>query len=786
MGLLDLGRGVSKADDMALAKKASKPKPKPKQAASTAVDDACRRVREQLGRYASRYLLFLDKDRDAFVRFVDKCVENGIVSIDTETNGKTHFLPTDLMAGFSVTTFRDDDVANTKLSCYVPLNHRSFWTKQRIAGQMDGAFARTQLERLFSLRTVWHNCKFDYEEFALRHGLRPTPYWDTLIAAHMLDENERHGLKYLYAKYVTQDEDDVFSFSSLFDSIKFPDIPVDVATVYAAHDTEMTADLYAYQRERLLDHPEKYDLVGVSNCFLNVEMPIIPCVAEMELVGIPIDLEYAESLTREYESKLGEAKRRYALECSKYREVITAYQKTHPKERLEDIPNYKSPKQVQAFLYDVMGLPPVDKKDPRGTGEDILKKFGEPVCDLILECRGYDKLIGTYTSKLPECVDGDGVIHASFNQIGVSDKDSDGKGVVTGRFSSSDPNLQNIPAKGEDSKIRRMFRARDGYVLVGSDYGQQEPHIMAEVAHDENMKRAYDEGKDLYAEIASLALKRPYRDFLEFQTNEDGSWKLDATGNRIENEEGHKVRSHFKAILLGIMYGKGATNLAEELKIKKEEAQGIIDSFYKAFPNVKSFIEWNMDKARKVGHVDTLWGRRRRLPDMMLPKYSVTVRDGYVKDFNPLAFGTSLKAMSLSKSEVDSWCAKMDKAYGYAKKADVIEQAAEQGITIVDNSMKVADAERQCCNSVIQGSAADMSKVAMGKMFRDKALNDLGFHILLVVHDEIIGECPEQNAKPVSERIAELMVEACHEKVHMRMKTDVEVTRCWKGDPIGI
>lgn len=347
-------------------------------------------------------------------------------------------------------------------------------------------------------------------------------------------------------------------------------------------------------------------------------------------------------------------------------------------------------------------------------------------------------------------------------------------------------NLQNIPSRGEYSEIRRMFKARDGYVLVGSDYSQQEPHIMAEVAHDENLRQAYEDGKDVYAEIASLAMHRPYREFLEFQTNEDGSWKLDSVGHRIENKEGHKVRSHFKAILLGIMYGKGAPAIADELGMSKEEAQGIIDAFYRAFPNVKGFIEWNLDKARKVGHVDTLWGRRRRLPDMMLDRYSVEPIPGFVRDFNPLAFGSASASVTLTRREREAWAKRMDDAYGRAKKAELVEKAREEGISIVDNSMRVADAERQCCNSVIQGSAADMSKVAMRMMYEDESLKGLDFHILLVVHDEIIGECPEANAKEVSSKIAELMVRACHEKVHMKMKTDVEVTRCWTGDPLGL
>ena len=775
MGLLDLGRDVAKSSDLAAAKKAAKPKKATAPTAATAIDDACRRVRAQLGRYANRYLLFMDKDRDAFAAFVDGCLANGIVAIDTETNGLTHFLPTDFMAGFSLTTC---DLANPKatmVSCYVPLNHRSYWTKARMQGQMNPAFVKSQLERLSSIKTVWHNAKFDYMEMALRHGVRFAPFWDTMIAAHLLDENESHRLKYLYAKYITKNEDDVFSFSSLFDTLRFADIPADVGCIYAAHDTEMTMELFLYQKEMLLDNPAKYGLEGVSNCFFEVEMPIIPCVAEMEMRGVLIDSGYAAKLSVEYTDKLRDAERRYALECNKHREAIMAYQKSNPG-KLDDVPNYQSPKQLATFIYDVLKAEPVDRKSPRGTGEEILEKIGLPVCDLILECRGYKKLLGTYIDKVPQCTDANGYIHASFNQCGAEDD-----GVVTGRFSSSDPNLQNIPS--HDDKIRKMFSARDGYVLVGGDYSQQEPHVMAQVAQDANLKRAYDEDRDVYAEMASLATGRAYNDCREFLVNPDGSWVLDSTGNRIENKEGHAIRSQFKAIFLGLLYGKQTPALATDLGVSKQAAQKIIESLYKAFPNIKAYIEWNLGKARRLGHVDSLWGRRRHLPDMQLDKYAITAREGFVNGFNPLDFTAEDKAAALTKADRDYWYARMEKAFG-RQKADVVAEAYEKGVCIVDNSIKVGDAERQCCNSVVQGSAADMTKVAMKLIHFDPELNRLDYHLLIPVHDELIGECPRENAAAVAKRVQELMLQACHEKVHMKAKVDIEVTKVWTGEHI--
>lgn len=779
-GLFDLGRSVSKQADLKVAKKATK-QPTTRKASSqgaNALEEAISRVRAALSKYEGRYLTFMQGKEAEFEAFVAKCVENGVVALDTETDGNVEYGHYDTpIAGFSLTTFNYQDPLGTMVSCYVPINHRSYWTKQRVQGQFSPEYVGAQLKRLIGLQVIMQNGRFDIQEVMIKFGVRfENIWWDTLIGAQELDENEPHGLKYLYRKYVTNNEDEAFSFSSLFESVKVPDIPIDVATLYAAHDTEMTACVALYQMELLLWHPEKYGLEGVAWHFRNVEMPVIDSVVDMESTGVLIDFDYARQLSEEYGKRLEEAQREYELEMRKYSTQIQEYQKKNPG-KLPDVPQYSSPTQLAIFIYDVLGKAPIDKKKPRGTGKEILRELKEPVFAKILACREVEKLLTTYIDKLPQCVSQrTGALHASFNQCGTEED-----GVVTGRFSSSEPNLQNIPAK--DDKIRKMFVARPGCVLVGADYSQQEPHIMAQVANDQNMKRAYEEDKDLYAEMASLALHKNYYDCLEFLVNPDGSWVLDKNNERVENKAGHKIRSQFKAILLALMYGKQVAQLAEDLKISKQEAKGIIDQFHKEFPNIGKFIDGNMEFARKNGYVQTLWGRRRRLPDMQLPKYVISAKEGYVKDFNPFAFGTVAKAYQLTEADRRKWWQRMEKAFGYQKQ-QVIAEAAQEGVDIVDNSMRVADAERQCCNSVIQGSAADMSKVAMNKMRNDPLLRSLGYKILIVVHDEIIGECPEENAKQVAERVQQLMVEACHERVHIKMKTDVTVSRRWTGEGI--
>lgn len=777
-GLFDLDRLVSKQNDAMVARKISgQPTTKrPPSQGSNALEGAISRVRQALSKYEGRYLTFTQANKGDFENFVETCVRNGVVALDTETDGHVEYGHHDTpIAGFSLTTFCWDNPEETMVSCYVPINHRSYWTKQRVVGQLTPEYLGKWLGELASCKVIMQNARFDVQEIMIKMGVRLPVWWDTLIGAQELNENEPHGLKYLYSKYVTNKEDDVFSFSSLFESVRFPDIPIDVATLYAAHDTEMTALVALYQMEYLLWHPKKYGLEGVAKHFREVEMPVVDEVVDMESVGVLIDQKYSQDLHMEYQAKLDEARRQYEFEMSKYANLIGEYQKKNPG-KLPDVPQYNSPQQMAIFIYDVLKLEPVDKKKPRGTGKEILRELRQPVFEKALACREIEKLLGTYIDKLPQCVSPKtGALHASFNQCGTEED-----GVVTGRFSSSDPNLQNIPS--HDDKIRRMFVARPGYVFVGADYSQQEPHIMAQVSGDENLKRAYEEDRDVYAEIASLATGRKYNDCREFLVNPDGSWVRDAHGERVENKEGHKIRSQFKAILLGLMYGKQTPALAEDLKITRQEAQRIIDAFHKSFPKIGDFIRKNMEFARKNGYVQTLWGRRRRLPDMQLPKYDIRAKEGYVKDFNPFAFGTQGKQYVLTEDDKKAWWKRMDKAYG-RERQNVMAEAEAKGVLITDNSLRVGDAERQCCNSVIQGSAADMSKVAMNKMWRDPTLRELGYRILIVVHDEIIGECPEGNVAKVAKRVQELMVEACYEKVPIKMKTDVEVSKAWKGEP---
>ena len=538
----------------------------------------------------------------------------------------------------------------------------------------------------------------------------------------------------------------------------------------------MTYELYKWQKNQF----NKSENDGLLNVFMNVEMPVIQVAAEMELTGICIDKEYAGRLSHKTHLIADEIDKEIDSELRKYESKITEWRKTddanyHPtskvrnkngdfniqkskNEQLFDPPQVTSPTQLAILLYDVLKVKQVSTKSPRGTGEDILNKIDLPICKLILKKRGIEKLLNTYIDKLPECVNQkDGRLHAHFNQVGAG----------TGRFSSSDTNLQNIPS--HEKNIRLMFTAGEGNVLVGSDFGQQEPRLLSEYSQDNNMINAYKEGKDLYATIASGVYKNTYWDNMEHF--EDGT----------PNPEGKKRRSNCKSLLLGIMYGRGPASIAEQIGSSMEEAQGIIDNFYKSFPAVKQWTEQTEKDAKKNGYVVDLWGRRRRLPDIQLPKYTVKYK-GINIDFNPLlgSEGKLSNSALLAKYQLRLQNVRNRKEYEKIK-----NEAFNEGVDISDNGGFISQAERQCVNARIQGGAASMSKIAMRKVFDNKELRRLGFKLLLQVHDELIGECPKENAEQCMNILVNVMKHCVEPDVKVPFKCDGYIVPRWYDDDFG-
>ena len=416
------------------------------------------------------------------------------------------------------------------------------------------------------------------------------------------------------------------------------------------------------------------------------------------------------------------------------------------------------------YIYDILDIGVIDKRKPRGTGEEVLSKLDNPVAKAIQSYRGVQKLVDTYIDKLPDCINpNDGRIHASFNQYGT----------VTGRFSSDNPNLQNIPSHGESKEIRKMFIASPGYVLMSSDYSQQEPKCLAALCKrhgDPQMYNTFMQGKDLYSEIASKAFNKPYEDCLEF--NPDGS----------TNEEGKARRTQAKSILLGVLYGRGVPSIAEQLHCTTEKAQTIKDSVFRGFPAIKQFEQDSMDMAYDLGYVTTISGRKRRLPDLQLDEYEFQWQNGVAPDSDVLDFDSE-EEQEIPQRTIRKYLTQLHKAR-FNEKRKIFEKANEEGIWIIDNGAKIAEASRQVVNSRIQGSAADLTKLAMIELNKNERLKELGFRLLIQIHDEVIVECPEENAKECSKILADTMSKAAEGLLKMPIKCDVTMTREWYGNDL--
>jgi DNA polymerase I-like protein with 3'-5' exonuclease and polymerase domains len=715
--------------------------------------------------------------------YIDCAITNGIIAVDTETNGLDRI--DGKIAGVCLYTPEQKGV-------YIPVRHESFMTGIELNTNISKEFMKDQFERMnkSNIKYVLHNAKFDMHILWWMLGIKIIPYWDTQIGSQLLNENEPHKLKVLYKKYVDNADENskVASFNSLFKGIEFNKVPPDVAYMYASFDPIMTYELYQFQYN-FIDINGKYckekGLERVAEVFRNIEMPLIQVVFEMECTGVKIDTDLADKLKAQYTKHKDAAEEKFNLEIEKLNDKFdklmiknpAAYNKLF-KDGIRKV-SISSPTQLAILFYDVLEFESPDKKSPRGTGEAILKSFNHPLVDSILEYRSMSKLLSTYIEAIPQHIaKRDNRLHANFNQYGAK----------TGRFSSSDPNLQNIPSQkttlsdgtvidaGHD--IRQMFIAGDGMVIVGGDFSQQEPRCLAHMSDDPHMLQAYLEGKDLYATIASKIYKMPYDECKEFRA--DGT----------VNPDGKARRTSVKPVLLGLMYGRGVPSIAEQMKISTQEAQKIIDDFYAEFPKVKEFVDFAQTFARDYGFVETAWGRKRRLSDMQLPPIEIKpCIKSYSDNFDPFAFDAteSIPQDDYVPDEVyRKYYTLLNRARGRQQQQKVKELAEQEGYTIKDNRGFIEDAKRQCVNSIIQGSAADMTKLTMIKIFNDEELNRLGYKLIIPVHDEVLGICPRENAKAVRDRLEYIMVHIVDGKFKIPMKCDIEVTERWYGEGIEI
>jgi len=706
-------------------------------------------VTTKLGKYADQYVLLRD---EASVReYFSAICAYGDGAIDTETDSLNPMLCK--IAGVCLYT-------PGQKPAYIPIGHVSYITGALVKNQVDVEVVRECLEMCKQADVRWyvHNGKFDLR--VVKHTLHALIrcHWDTYLGAKCLNENEPAGLKALHLKYCDTQDTEALSYEKLFDGIPFTQVPVNVGYLYAAGDPVKTYELAKFQEQWLNEEC----LPGPYNIFRNVEMPLIPVVAAIEDKGIALDLVYAQELSVKYGEQLVEREKAFFDCLIAYEVKIESYKRSTPGHKLSDRISINSPTQMAILFYDILGCVSNDKKKPRGTGKKILSSFNLPIAKAVLAYKETSKLLSTYVDKMPKILDPNtGRIHCNFNQFGAA----------TGRFSSSEPNMQNIPSHNKE--IRKMFVASPGCVLISCDFSQQEPRTLAHMSRDFNLIQAYCDGKDIYAWIASSIYKVDYDECKE--ERHDGT----------KNPDGKKRRDSVKSIILGIMYGRGAAAIAEQLGITTKEAQKIIDKFFETYPMVKAWMDGVVRDAHRDGFVTTAWGRKRRLPDLRLPLYSFdyTEQLGIPANFDPLDFESiaSMDDKYVDDRTIATYTFQLNQARGWKQKSIIIQKAKEEGILIVDNGMKIADAERQCVNSIIQGSAADMTKLAMFLIGNDFLCQKYGCEMLVQVHDEIICECPKEFATIAAERVSYLMVHAASEKISVPMKCDAEITEKWYG-----
>lgn len=669
-------------------------------------------------------------------RVVDACIQTGYGFLDTETDGLDPMR--DDIVGFSLCALEG-------ASFYFPLRH-SDAAENPFPHQMDRDAARRQLERLASVRMVYHNSKFDMR--VIQNALHVTLplYWDTATAAHYLNENEVHRLKVLWSKYCNPGGKEAKEFRDLFASFPFRFVPIEIAYLYAADDPIKTRDLFLFQRPFLEPESEacqKQDLVEAARFFHSVEMPLVPVVARMEQTGVQIDLKLAAPLQEVYEKKIE------ALEQTLRERVKNFPFDTLPqavRDQLSTPINFTSPAQLGIVLFQVLKM-----HGPVSTDRKVLERLQEDypqhydLIEDVLTLKAHQKLLGTYIRALPQRVHPEtGRVHGTYNTMGA----------VTGRFSSQNPNLQNIPNKRKDKDIRRLFSVPDGYAFLSADFKQQEPRILAHLSEDPNLLRAYQDGLDLYAWMGSIVYQVPYEQCMEH------------TPDGQENPKGKARRDAMKILILALMYGRGVKSTAAQLHTTQKEAKALIAKFFSSFPRVQPTIERLQNQAREKGYVKTVMGRKRRLPNLNMPVVEVEVTDQQDLD----------EAMWLA----DHYAA----LHSQEQRAEFLAKVDTQRFVVMDNSSKVSGAERQCLNSVVQGTAADVTKKAMLAVGTDEQLREWGYEMLLTIHDEICGMIPIPFAREGGERVRRLMIEAVKDDLLVPMDVDLEITDRWQGTPL--
>ena len=505
-----------------------------------------------------------------------------------------------------------------------------------------------------SILKVAHNLKFDYKILRLYGVEIKGNLFDTMIAHYLLNPEGRHGMDYLseiYLNYQPVSIETIIGKKGK-NQLSFREADLQTQTSYAAEDADVTFQLYQIFAPQLKKE-------NLEDLFYKVEMPLMEVLAKMELEGVSLDEAWLKQESIDLENDLKQLETKIFELCG------------------EEF-NMNSPRQLGEILFEKMQLDPKAKTGQYATSEDILQKLvsKHEIIPHILEYRTYQKLKSTYVDALPAQIDKDDHrVHTNFSQTTAA----------TGRLASVNPNLQNIPIRTlRGQQIRGAFVAAEGKKIISADYSQIELRLIAEISDETNMIQAFQNGEDIHASTASKLFGIPLEEVTKTQ------------------------RSQAKTVNFGIVYGQSAFALAEQTGLSRSEAKQMIDAYYETYPKLKEWMTEQVHKARKIGYVETVLGRKRHL-----------------KDINS------------------------------------------------NNFVVRGHAERNAVNAPIQGSAADIIKIAMINIDRKLDEENLETKMLLQVHDELLFESPVEEVQTATELIRTQMESAFETKVPLVVEVGV-------------
>ena len=584
-----------------------------------------------------------------FDKWLKRLNDAPLFAFDTETNSLDYLQAQIVGISFAVQAGE---------AAYIPLAHDYLGALPQLSLDKVLAALKPLLENAEKAK-IGQNIKYDAHVLA-NHGIDLQGItFDTMLESYVLNSTAtKHNLDALSLKYLklkTIKYEEVAGKGKK--QLSFNQIDIQQAAPYAAEDADFTLQLHQNLYPQLESNPK------LKQIFTEIEMPLIPVLLRMERNGVKIDAAQLYQQSKELEKRLRE------LEQEAYKLAGTEF-------------NLNSTKQLQTVLFDILGLP-VLKKTPKkeaSTAVEVLEELAldYPLPELILEYRSLSKLKSTYTDALPKQINPKtGKVHTSYQQAVTA----------TGRLSSTNPNLQNIPIRStEGRRIRQAFIAEPGYKIVAADYSQIELRIMAHLSEDEKLLTAFKSGKDIHKATAAEVFNIPL------------------------NEVSKEQRRSAKAVNFGLIYGMQAFGLAKQLGIERHQAKTYIDTYFARYPGVKAYMEAMRTMAKQQSYVETVFGRRLYIPEI---KSRIAKRRQY--------------------------------------------------------------AERTAINAPMQGTAADLIKLAMIKV--DKQISKLNVKMIMQVHDELVFQVAENELETAKQEIIEAMTSVADLKVPLLV--DIGVGNNW-------